>query len=333
MASQGHPRHDRYLGTTVMIEGVAAQFRRLFRGRGDCYGSWEGRCVKERCTPETFVDHLTSGPPIGVYPTMNMGNGVAHSSWGCTDIDYTDDPTDAYTIHDVFQAVGVQSWIERTAKGYHVWVFLETLTPSEHVRNMFLAAHQVAGINPKEVNPKQTRLGPGDVGNYVRLPYPLALTSSCSTESNSTQPWNLSGRYMLNRTSGARLELMEFLSAVESTDSFLSVSKVAELAGYYLPPTPRQMELREPSGSVIDASRKLTPLGRVIWREGPLEGRDRSTTLQHLAYECAKASLDPSDAYEIVKDADVRWGKNYLERGDKGEEILLRLIETAYLTE
>jgi hypothetical protein len=41
-------------------------FITLFRGRGDCYGSDEGGCVRKPLERRTFVDHLEGSIGIGV---------------------------------------------------------------------------------------------------------------------------------------------------------------------------------------------------------------------------------------------------------------------------
>jgi hypothetical protein len=84
-----------------------------------------------------------------------------------------------------------------------------------------------------------------------------------------------------------------------------------------------------PSHDMAESARRLTPLGRTIFRDGPIEGRDRSTTLTHLAHECRKANLNPEDALSILEDADLRWGK-YMMRGEAGILELQKLLVRAY---
>lgn len=284
-------------------------FVTLFRGRGDCYGSWEGGCIKEPLTETLFTKHLTTGPHIGVYPAVHY-QGRSHVAWGCTDIDY-DDYDEAHRLQRAFAAVGVKAWTERTRKGWHIWVFATTLVPAEHMRHMFLACHQVAQSNPKEVNPKQTNLLPNQVGNYVRLPYPAGDAAE--------------QRYIVE--SDRRLPLSEFLSAAMSQR--VTPDTIADLATYYIPPTAVAREVLAPTNDMTEAARLLTPLGRTIWREGPLEGRDRSTTLAHLAHECAKAGLSIGDSMMLLEDADTRWGK-YLIRGEHGRIELEKLVHRAF---
>lgn len=289
---------------------LLADFITLFRGRADCYGSWDGGCVKERLTEQQFRQHLTTGPHIGVYPAVHY-NGATHVAWGCTDIDY-DDYDEAKRLQDTFAAVGVKAWTEKTRKGWHVWVFATTLVPAEHMRNMFLACHQVADSNPKEVNPKQTNLAPNQVGNYVRLPYP---------EGDGAVE-----RFVIEPDEG-RLPVGHFVE--EAVACRTTPDTIADLATYYTPPALPERTVLAPTNDMTEAARLLTPLGRTIWREGPLEGRDRSTTLAHLAHECFKAGLTIGDALLLLEDADLRWGK-YLIRGEAGRIELVKLIQRAF---
>lgn len=284
------------------------EFVRLFRGRGDCYGAWDGGCVREPLTPSLFDAHLNGDTFIGVYPCVPM-NGETMCVWGCSDIDY-DNPDHAFLLHDAFGAVGVKAWVEKTRRGYHIWVFAEEPVTARDMRRMFLAAHKVVEIPPKEVNPKQETLHHGQVGNYVRLPYPNTGTGE---------------RVMINRFMEP-ISLGEFI--VEAQKNLVPAELIVRLASYYKPPV-ISYTVGEPSHDMSEAARLLTPLGRAIFRDGPIEGRDRSTTLTHLAHECRKAGLHPKDAMSILEDADLRWGK-YLIRGEAGKMELEKLLVRAY---
>lgn len=289
-------------------------FITLFRGRADAYGSWEGGCVREPLTRRVFEQHLTAGPHIGVYCSVPVG-GVAHTVWGCSDIDY-DSYEEARLLQDTFDAVGVKAWTERTRKGWHVWVFSTELVRSEDMRCMFLAAHQVAGTPPKEVNPKQTALHGKGMGNYVRLPYP------CGEKANERVVWEP------NDSDGVGpIRLAEFLAL--ATQARTTPEQIADLATYYTPPPPAPVVVAAPSHDMAQAARALSPLGRTIWRNGPLEHRDRSTTLAHLAHECSRSGVPAGDALMLMEDADLRWGK-FLIRGEEGRSELLKMVNLAY---
>ena len=284
------------------------QFIQLFRGRGDAYGSWDGGCVREPLTPTLFVSHLSGDTQIGVYTSVPTQAGP-QCVWGCTDIDY-DDYDEAALLRATFASIGIVSWVEKTRKGYHIWVFATGLVPSQDMRYLQLAAHQVAGTNPKEVNPKQLNVSANLLGNYVRLPYPHGTDQ----------------RRMLDNE-GVTMSLEAF--ADQAFHSRNSPELIAEFASYYVPPATVQVDVGAPTADMTAAAQMLTPLGKVIWRDGPLEGRDRSTTLQHLCHESHKAQLQPADALMLLKDADQRWGK-YSTRGEAGQTELLKLVQRAY---
>lgn len=292
-----------------MVDPLLDGYVLLFRGRADCYGLWEGGCVRQPLTHDVFRQHLTTGPNVGVYPAVHY-KGRTHVAWGCTDIDY-DDYDEAKRLQAAFAAVNVTAWTEKTRKGWHVWVFTTTLIPAIEMRHMFLACHQVAKSNPKEVNPKQTDLLPNQVGNYVRLPYPMGNAAD--------------SRYMVEE--GKRIPLADFVRrAIECrTDP----DTITDLATYYTPPAPPVAVVAAPTHDMALAARMLTPLGKTIFRHGPIEGRDRSTTLAHLAHECFKAGIPTGDALMLLEDADTRWGK-YLIRGETGRMELVKLVSRAY---
>lgn len=278
----------------------------LFRGRGDVYGHEEGRCVKEPLTHEVFVGHLDGTHlPIGVYPIVPL-RGQFHVVWGCTDID-VEDLAMARRLQEALFAAGIVSWVERSrSKGYHVWVFSAGLVTAADMRRMLLLAHQVAEVPAREVNPKQEFLTGGNYGNYVRLPYPNCYDVSTDK------------RRVLD-SHNEPMPFDQFVFAAHGTRN--QPELITRLASMWVPPKPsvvvRDLAVCE---SVDDALSKLSPLGKVIWRDGPLEGRDRSSTLTKLAHECGRSGMNPSETKVLITDADLRWGKYHL-RPDGESEI------------
>lgn len=281
-----------------MIEPqVVGMFTTLFRGRGDVYGHDEGRCVKEPLTYEIFQQHLQGVQPIGVYPMVPM-NGVCHVAWGCSDIDI-EDLAGAKKIQSALRAVKVDAFIERSrSKGYHVWVFAEQAVPASAMRRMLLCAHQVAEYPAKEVNPKQENLALGQYGNYVRLPYYNALDMSDSH------------RRILDANDNA-MPLNDFIS--EALSSRVPTDVITHLASLWREPevTHTVIDMSQTVG-VSEALGHISPLGKVIWRDGPLPNKDRSTTLAKLGHECVRSSMTPSETKVVLLDADRRWGKYHL---------------------
>lgn len=283
------------------------RFKRLFRGRGDVWGHDEGRCVKEKLTDEHWEDHLVGRQGIGIYPAVPVPDGRVVCAWGCTDIDI-EDYGRAILLQDTLEQVGISSFIERSrSKGYHLWIFSSAPVSATDMRNMQLVAHQVADIPPIEVNPKQTDVTLGKYGNYVRLPYLGGLVDTPD-------------RRVILDGNGDPMPLDMFLDSAEA--SVTDAAVISQVAALYQPPRQQhiQIDMSELDEDIATVLRNISPLGYVIWRDGPLEGNDRSRTLMRLAHLCRDSGLTPSQAVVVVRDADRRWGK-FHDRADCDEQI------------
>lgn len=298
-----------------MDETTVSRFMNLFHGRKDAYGSEEGGCVKQPVTQELFMRHFRGEEPIGIYP-MFLNKGEWECSWGCSDIDIEDYGM-AVDLSDALAAAGVHAHIERSrSKGYHVWVFTYKTVPAKDMRRMFLAAHQVADIPPREVNPKQEFLKPDQYGNYVRLPYANFLN----------EPDDTHRRILVDYDTA--MPIQEFIDL--ATEVWSPPDLIQRLAGFYRPPTPTHSinTSYTPCTGLDEAMRVLSPLGKVIWRDGPLQGRDRSSTLAKLGHECVRSGMNPSQTKVVLMDADVRWGKYHLRAN--GEMEIDKLVQRVY---
>jgi hypothetical protein len=291
-------------------------FMRLFRGRADAYGSEEGGCVRQPVTRELYERHLLGYEPIGIYPMVPRKSDW-WCVWGCSDIDI-EDYNMAVRLREALAAGGVTAYIERSrSKGYHVWVFAQEPVLAKDMRRMFLAAHQVADIPAREVNPKQETLDSSDkFGNYVRLPYANSLYQSSKR------------KILANHDTYVPMDVFVRDALLMRTPKDV----IERLAGYYKPPTPSHTFNTDyvPCESLDDAKKNLSPLGKVIWRDGPLQGRDRSSTLAKLGHECVRSGLNPSETRIILVDADRRWGKYHMRTN--GELEIDKLVSRVYIT-
>lgn len=290
-------------------------FVTLFRGRGDCYGSDEGGCVRKPLERQTFVDHLEGKSGIGVYPAVP--SSTPFCVWGCSDIDVEDLPS-ARLLQRTLKTAGVMSWVERSrSKGYHVWVFAQDRVPAEDMRRMLLAAHQVADYPAREVNPKQSDVSAHKVGNYVRLPYLGGLVDTPQR------------RVILDDyDTPMPLDVFVYHAMRDRTP----VERIQFLASHYVPPARVAPSIDFSSltdEDLEEALRNTSPLARVIWKQGPLESQDRSTALMRLAHVCYRSGVTPSMCRVIVVDADKRWGKYHL-RGEAGQAEINKIVERAY---
>jgi hypothetical protein len=115
-------------------------------------------------------------------------------------------------------------------------------------------------------------------------------------------------------------------------DNLTSVELLTQIASYYKEPAkpkPSYDFHMMDDVELDEALRTTSQLARVIWRQGPLEGQDRSTALMRLAHVCFRSGVTPSMTKVIVTDADRRWGKYHL-RGDAGVAEIQKIVERAY---
>jgi hypothetical protein len=280
------------------------RFVGLFDGRRDAAGLWSGGCSRMDVTDEMFGSHLLGTFVFGVYPLRD--DGLVR--WGCSDID-VDDFDAAMNLKTAFQVKGVRSWVERTSRGFHVWVFAAEWVTARVMRRAFLAAHTAIELPAKEVNPKQEEAK--GLGNYVRLPYPGVL-------SGASERWMVSD-------SLTPIEFDVFLS--EAEESVVSPAQLAALASLYEPKQKANLVGVVPA-ALQESEATVNAYIRHIWLNGPLPHQDRSNTLCYLAHLMREYGTPPKNAYAVLRDADKRWGK-FHERVDC-EEQLLRILEMAY---
>lgn len=289
-----------------MVSEALRKYIELFSGRSDCYGSWGGGCIRRPVSPDLFRQHLNGDTQIGIYPAISRG-GETIVTWGCTDID-VDDYDAARRIQEAFAMKDIVTWIEKTRKGYHVWLFPESPVKAAHMRNAYLVVHKVADVPPTEVNPKQTDLQEGQVGNYVRLPYPNDGSGL---------------RYIMNddMTPMGREFFIEDAHATR-----VEVDKIVALASMWKEP-PKVRVVFDGDTPATLPTYKMGRLTQYVLRNGPREGKDRSTTMFYLACCAAQDGLSPSEIMAVLYDADLRWGK-FSDRDDR-EKRIGKMVEEA----
>lgn len=312
---------------------------RLFDGRRDAFGAVHGEAVRRPLQHRDWTRHLFEDGSIGIYPlcpALSTETGLdvfqeMHGPaadvdewvcrWGCVDIDdgYEASLPIARNLQKAYSVLGLSSWIERTkGKGFHVWIFFSDWVPAVQARAVQLLACHLIDYHPREINPKQTKLADGQLGNYVNLPY--------------AKRW-VPKRMMINPDSPdserSYVPLIPFIAEAEATLN--TPEKIAEVAALYKEPRPAAA-VRINKDAYVDTPR-LSPLARKVAEEGPLPHPetghiDRSAGLQKLAHLCAKDGLNPGETFQVVYQADIRWGK-YSCRRD-GEQQLERIVENAY---
>lgn len=286
-----------------------SEFIDLFSGRQDAHGSWEGGCVKVAVTQSSFMSHLIGDEGIGIYPVTpdNM------TRWGCSDIDVPD--LDAVrNLQTALAFKQVRTWVERSRRGYHLWLFATEPVPASAMRRCLLAAHQVCDYPAKEVNPKQETVTNG-YGNYVRLPY-FGGWDKQPTE-----------RIVLDDDE-TPLDLGAFVQRAHAER--VVPERIHEVATLWKPPVvaPIQMRTGTPM-SLGELKYLISPYTYTILSNGPLEGSDRSSTLVRLASRLRQDGLMPAETLTMLIEADKKWGK-YHDREDGItylEQIVMRVYE------
>lgn len=288
----------------IMLDAIEV-FASVFDGRKDAYGAWEGMAVHKTVSYATYAEHLYGSELIGIYPLTDE----ATVKWGCSDID-TDDLDAARNLQTALMVKGVHSYVEKTRRGYHVWVFADEWVPAAIMRRALLSAHEAIGYPAKEVNPKQEEAS--SLGNYVRLPYPNGMNE---------MPEN---RYMLN-PNDTPMDFDTFISEVD--EHLVSVHQLKPLADLHQP-RKRATIIPVTSASVREALSYVNGYVANIWKYGPLEGRDRSNTLCKMVHHMHEQGTPIQYAFTILKDADKRWGKFHL-RPDCDDQ-LSKIISDIY---
>lgn len=290
-------------------------FATLFDGNPAATGTEQGGCDR---TPvahhERIRQHLHEGPPIGIYP-MRWGTPLFardleptwNVRWGMVDYDEGDEVSlrHALQLRDALRVTGITGWVERSkSKGFHVWVFAIDYVPAADMRNALLWVSDAVGTPTKEVNPKQYELNEDQLGNYARLPYPGFGAMA------TAMPPKLERRVVLHPATGLPMSLADFTKQAMATR--VSEARLAELAARYKPPV-KHVRTFEPFKGDVDADieellESAPRLARKIWREGPLDGGDRSSAMFKLAsliYE--DDSLSYEETFALL--AAAEWNK------------------------
>jgi hypothetical protein len=126
-------------------------------------------------TPDTIRRHLEGEITIGLYA---INPATQCSKWVAIDADYEDAVTDLLKLSFYLKQDGVESALEKSRRGGHLWVFLAEPLPARDCRIYVCSLALRVGIAVKggrqregiEVFPKHDALKPGKYGNAIRGP-------------------------------------------------------------------------------------------------------------------------------------------------------------------
>jgi hypothetical protein len=288
----------------------------IFAGRTDSHGQdvakdgeigKGGMRVDAPVTTDLFQKHLDGEIGLGIYPTWHTEHGVLMASWGCADID-TGLWSEAYGLATALTAMGITPHIERSrSKGWHIWCFPTEPVPATMMRRAFKVAYAAIELPTKEINPKSETLRPGQVGNYVRLPYkdhhknygPMARQTFLTG-------WDSEGE-------GIPLDLGDWLYGYDGT-SQTSSELICEWGNRWR--EPKRTRIDTVNDISDEALKKL--VGNlpgdlfVFVKNGPQA--DRSGGLVALAFKLRRNGYGAEEIYHIIEVADQQWGGKYADR-------------------
>lgn len=142
-----------------------AKFEALFAGRKDAFGRGKGLIERQPLTISEYAEHLAGeGSGLGVFPLRDDGT----VRFAAIDLDEPNFGL-ARELQDFLPG---QTWIEKSRSGNaHVWAFFDGDVEGWIPRGIMKSALEAMGRKNVEVFPKQDRLRPGMIGNYINLPY------------------------------------------------------------------------------------------------------------------------------------------------------------------
>lgn len=148
-----------------MDPATIGQFAELFKGREDAWGTGKGAVVRGSLRETHYASHLAGWQPgLGIFPLLD--DGTIH--FAAVDLDEPNFEV-AYTIKELLPGT---TFVERSRSGnFHVWSFFDEPIEAWIPRGLMKAAAEATGRTSVEIFPKQDRLLPGMVGNYINLPY------------------------------------------------------------------------------------------------------------------------------------------------------------------
>lgn len=305
----------------------------VFGGRMDSYGkdvpkdgdpAGGGMRVDGNVTPQLVKQHLYGEIGIGLYPTWHNDNGVLMASWGCCDID-TGDWSEAYALVVSLRAMGMVPHVERSrSKGWHTWLFPSEPVTALEMRRALKVAYAAIELPAKEANPKQETLKPGQVGNYVRLPYKGAM----SNFGNDFAKQCFMVGYDVKHDGfpiGPTDWLYEFDTGFQT-----SPDVIKKWAYKWQEPSRAEVSVRTYGDAELqELCGGLRGDLLLFVKNGPRN--DRSAGMVALAHKLRGAKYTPTEAFNILCVADSQWGSKYESRGvAMRDKYVTEIIERVY---
>jgi hypothetical protein len=301
----------------------AAVMLDIFAGRTDVYGSDWGSARKGTVDEQLMLEHLTGHHGIGIYPIVHDRKNRLWVKWGCCDID-TGDWGETWALVTALRSMGLSPFVERSrSKGWHVWVFCDKWVLARDMRRALKVAYKAIGLAAKEANPKSEELRENQLGNYVRLPYKGALSGPIERQT-MLQGYSYDG-------DGEPMSLVTFLTLAGAENALPGGKQIKHWADkWYEPPKQHRCDPAEllSNSELATLASKMPHDLFLTWKMGPKHDHKRSDTLVMLAYRLAALRFTPDEVFQLIKSADMLWGK-YHERVN-GDEYMADIVERGF---
>lgn len=229
-----------------------------------------------RLSLETIRDHLNGRVTFGLY---SLNPKTQRSKWVAIDADYQNALEDLLKLQWELRRDGVESALERSRRGGHLWIFMAQpllarecriyiYNLSRRLRVPLKGATGIAeGI---EVFPRQDALGPGEFGNAIRGP--LGIHRGAGKRFwfyGADYDPDAQLRYLEQLKKISEAELRQFIQGMEMPEEFRPKPK--------LEPPPFIANRRE--FRILDYVRPTRQRSGNYWTRCPScaeQGRDRS---------------------------------------------------------
>jgi TOTE conflict system primase-like protein len=214
------PRDDSTIPTDYAA--LAEQFCDLFAGFQGAHGRCklnpiieykpgtkreaESWTAKTAPTPEIWEEHLSgSGPGIGTAMLLDDGKNVL---FGCIDIDVYD-KMDLIKLDRLLQARDLPLVVCKSKSGgAHLYLFLKEPAPAADVQAVLTSWLPLLDQpSTREVFPKQTTRGNGEIGNWLNMPF-----YDCAQPGGIRRPAIIGGTFQ-----GDPIKFLEYARSMQTT--------------------------------------------------------------------------------------------------------------------
>jgi hypothetical protein len=216
-------------------------FQSVFMSRTDCYplqldkGSYIS--VKQPLTLSLIIAHLKGEVTIGVYAL----DTESRAHWLCFDVDDEDSFVVLKRLAQDLQAQGINSYLELSRRGGHLWLFTAPL-PGKDIRRFGRQLLSGYSFSKIELYPKQDILTSG-TGSLVRLPLGI------HRKSGKRYPFITPDHQPLATTIREQIALVAHPVYVPSTFIDETLARIIEPPT--LLPKPRTEKVKWASGSTL----------------------------------------------------------------------------------